>query len=82
MDLINRKITNHPPSIPIYWCLGKHSCMGSTFPIAILNVTCFLWGEIEIALAEALPIENKKIIILIIEIKIFISRKMLLVFQS
>ena len=28
-------------AVPIHECLGKHSCMSSTFPIAILNGTCF-----------------------------------------
>ena len=29
-------------AIPMRGCLGKHSCMSSTFPIAILNRTCRL----------------------------------------
>ena len=28
-------------AVPMRKCLGKHSCMISTFPIAILNSTCF-----------------------------------------
>ena len=40
--------------------LGKHSCMSSTFLIAILNGTFFfLQGEIVLALPEALHIKNK-----------------------
>ena len=29
-------------AIPMHMCLRKHSCMSSTFPIAILNGTCSL----------------------------------------
>ena len=29
-------------AVPMRECLGKHSCMGSPFPIAILNGTSFL----------------------------------------
>ena len=28
-------------AVPMRECLGKHSCMSSPFPIAILNGTCF-----------------------------------------
>ena len=28
-------------AVPMRECLGKHSCMSSRFPIAILNGTCF-----------------------------------------
>ena len=28
-------------AVPMRKCLGKHSCMSSTFPIAILNCTFF-----------------------------------------
>ena len=28
-------------AVPMHECLGKHSCMSSTFLIAILNSTCF-----------------------------------------
>ena len=28
-------------AVPMLVCLGKHSCMGSSSPIAILNSTCF-----------------------------------------
>ena len=28
-------------AVPMRECLVKHSCMSSTFPIAILNGTCF-----------------------------------------
>ena len=28
--------------VPMRKCLGKHSCMNSTFSMAILNETCFL----------------------------------------
>ena len=29
-------------AVPMRECLGKHSCMSSPFPIAILNGTCSL----------------------------------------
>ena len=28
-------------AVPMRECLGKHSCMSSPFPLAILNGTCF-----------------------------------------
>ena len=28
-------------AVPMHDCLGKHSCLNSSFPIAILNGTCF-----------------------------------------
>ena len=28
-------------AVPVHECVGKHSCMSSSFPIAILNGTCF-----------------------------------------
>ena len=28
-------------AVPMRECLGKHSCTSSTFPLAILNGTCF-----------------------------------------
>ena len=28
-------------AVPMRECLGKHSCMSSPFPLAILNATCF-----------------------------------------
>ena len=28
-------------AVPMRECLGKHTCMSSPFPIAILNDTCF-----------------------------------------
>ena len=28
-------------AVPMLECLGKHSCLSSPFPIAILNGTCF-----------------------------------------
>ena len=28
-------------AVPMRKCLGKHSCMSSAFPIAILNGTCY-----------------------------------------
>ena len=33
-------------AVPMTKCLGKHSCMGSPFYIAILNGTCFLRAPI------------------------------------
>ena len=34
-------------AVPMRECLGKHSCMSSPFPVAILNATVlFSWGEI------------------------------------
>ena len=30
-------------AVPMRKCLGKHSCMSSSFPIAILNDTSFFW---------------------------------------
>ena len=30
-------------AVPMSECMGKHSCMSSTFPIAILNGTCFFF---------------------------------------
>ena len=45
-------------AVPMRECLGKHSCMSSPFPIAILNGTfIFSRGEIVFALAEAWPIK-------------------------
>ena len=45
-------------AVPMRECLGKRSCMSSSFPIAILNGTLFFSrGEIILALAEALPIK-------------------------
>ena len=32
-------------AVPIRQCLGKHSCVSSTFHIAILNGTCFFSGS-------------------------------------
>ena len=29
-------------AVPLCKCLGNHSCMSSTFPVAILNGTCSL----------------------------------------
>ena len=48
-------------AVPIRECLGKHSYMNSTFPIAIMNCmyTCFLsGGEMILALAEASPVKT------------------------
>ena len=28
-------------AVPMHECLGKHSCISFTFPIAMLNGTCF-----------------------------------------
>ena len=35
-------LSNFYLSVPMRGCLGKHSCMSSRFPIAILNGTCSL----------------------------------------
>ena len=35
-------LSNFYLAVPMRGCLGKHSCMSSPFPIAILNGTCFL----------------------------------------
>ena len=35
-------LSNFYLAVPIRGCLGKHSCMSSPFPIAILNGTCSL----------------------------------------
>ena len=29
-------------ALPMRECSGKHSCMSSSFPVAILNGTCFI----------------------------------------
>ena len=48
-------------AVPMRECLGKHSCMSSPFPIAILNGTFFFSiGEIVLALAEASPIKSNQ----------------------
>ena len=48
--------------VPMHECLGKHSCMRSTFPIAVLNGPCFT--EIVLALAEASTIKISTLIII------------------
>ena len=35
-------LSNFYLAVPMRWCLGKHSCMSSPFPIAMLNGTCSL----------------------------------------
>ena len=35
-------LSNFYLAVPMRGCLGKHSCMSSPFPIAILNGTCSL----------------------------------------
>ena len=35
-------LSNFYLAVPMRGCLGKHSCMSSPFPIAILNATCSL----------------------------------------
>ena len=35
-------LSNFYLAVPMHGCLGKHSCMSSPFPIAILNGTCSL----------------------------------------
>ena len=35
-------LSNFYLAVPMRGCVGKHSCMSSPFPIAILNGTCFL----------------------------------------
>ena len=44
-------------------CLGKHSCLSSTFPIAILNDTCFfpLWKLLKIRNGALLNVLNLKV---------------------
>ena len=42
---------------PMRECLGKHSCLSSSFLIAILNCTCLFSRETVLALAEASPIK-------------------------
>ena len=37
-------LSNFYLAVPMRGCLGKHSCMSSPFPIAILNGTCSLWA--------------------------------------
>ena len=44
-------------SVIMQKCLGKHSCMSSPFPIAILNGTCF-FARRNSPLDEASPIIN------------------------
>ena len=39
-------LSNFYLAVPMHGCLGKHSCMSSPFPIAILNGTCSLWALI------------------------------------
>ena len=34
-------------AVPMHGCLGKHSCMSSPFPIAILNVTFFFFCSVK-----------------------------------
>ena len=42
-------------------CLGKHSCMCSTFPVAIFYVVCiFSRGEIMLASAEASHVKTNQ----------------------
>ena len=49
---------------PMRECLGKHSCMSSTYPIAILNGAYLIisTGEIVLALAKASPMKNETMI--------------------
>ena len=52
--------------VSMHKCVGKHSCM-STFPIAILNGTCFICkGEIVFLFSKALPMKNLTIIIIVL----------------
>ena len=39
-------LSNFYLAVPMRGCLGKHSCMSSPFPIAILNETCSLRARI------------------------------------
>ena len=32
-------------AVPMRECLGKHLCMSSSFSVAILNGTCFLFSD-------------------------------------
>ena len=33
-------------AVPMHQCSGKHSCKSSTFPIAVLNDTCFFHSTV------------------------------------
>ena len=46
-------------AVPMPGCLGKHSCVSSTFPIAILTGTSFIFARKRIlALTEVSHVKN------------------------
>ena len=48
--------------------LGEYNCMSSTSSVAILKFD-FLEGETVLALAEALPVKNKTILLMNVSLK-------------
>ena len=44
--------------VPMRMCLGKHSCMSSTFPTAILNFTCFFHEAVYSFLGRSLSYQK------------------------
>ena len=47
-------------AVPMRECLGKHSCMSSPFPIAILNDTCFFSDSTTTTVQCVFGAKNKK----------------------